>query len=57
MGDVPNPDDPWVQLLPYVEGDTQRWLLVQAEVRRRTEVMGEDKAFASVRSDLEAGRL
>lgn len=49
--------DPIAALLPMVHGDVPRWELVCREIARRTEAMGNDHAIASVRADLEAGRL
>jgi len=54
-------DDPYLCLLPFVEQHTEawadRWALVISEVARRSERMGLQFAVASVRDDLEAGRL
>ena len=48
-------------LLPYITERSDRWAdrwtLVISEVTRRSEVMGPDRAVASVRDDLAAGRL
>jgi hypothetical protein len=54
-------DDAIRSLLPYVTERSDRWAarwtLVISEVTRRSEIMGPENAVASVRDDLEAGRL
>jgi hypothetical protein len=53
----PPGDDPLSELLPLVEGDPDRWLRVGRQLEARTPDMGRDQAIASIRADLEAGRL
>lgn len=49
--------DPLASLLPLVGGDTDRWARVGHHVLEREKDMGREQAVASVRADLEAGRL
>jgi hypothetical protein len=48
-------------LLPFLAQSTdrwaQRWTLVIGEITRRGDLMGWEAAVASVRDELEAGRL
>lgn len=53
----PSGDDPVSALLPLVDGDPDRWLRVGRQIEARTPDMGRDQALASIRADLEAGRL
>lgn len=54
----PSADDPVVQLLPLVDSDDmQRWAKVGRQIEARMPDMGRAEAVASVRADLEAGRL
>jgi hypothetical protein len=54
-------DDPFESLLPFAAQSTDhwadRWALIISEVARRSERMGLEFAVASVRDDLQAGRL
>jgi len=53
----PRGDDPLATLLPLVGDDIDRWARVGAHVLQREKDMGRVHAVASVRADLEAGRL
>lgn len=53
----PRGDDPLATLLPLVAGDVDRWARVGHHVLERERDMGREQAVASVRADLEAGRL
>jgi hypothetical protein len=53
----PADDDPAAALMPLVKGDVKRWMTVVDQILARTSHMTRERAVASVRADLEAGRL
>lgn len=54
----PRGDDPLTALLTLVHGDVDRWAAVGRQLAaRQTAGMDRDTAIASIKADLEAGRL